>query len=91
MKRELCLGVVVLAGSILMGAQDVPTPPAVKMGLWQNTATNTMTGMQIPPEVAAKLQAMGRPVPGAAPTTTVTQSCLTPEKWQKSFGEYAAE
>jgi Protein of unknown function (DUF3617) len=85
MKRELCLGVVVLAGSILMGAQDTPAPPAVKMGLWQNTSTNTMTGIQIPPEVAAKLQAMGRPVPGAAPTTTVTQSCLTPEKWQKSF------
>ncbi len=69
-----------------MTAQDVVAPPAVKMGLWQNTSTNTMTGIQLPPDVVAKMQAMGRPVPGAAPTTTVSQSCLTPEKWQKSFG-----
>jgi Protein of unknown function (DUF3617) len=85
MKRLFCLVVVVLAGVVAIVAQDVP-PPAVKMGLWQNTATNTMTGIQLPPDVVAKLQAMGRPVPGSAPTTTVTQSCLTPEKWQKSFG-----
>jgi hypothetical protein len=77
----------VLAGSVAVGAQDAVTPPPVKMGLWQNTVTNTMSGLQIPPEVAAKMQAMGRPVPGAAPRTTVTQSCLTPENWQKSFTE----
>jgi hypothetical protein len=85
MKRELCLAMAVLAGSATALTQDVITPPPIKMGLWQNTATNTMTGLQIPPEVAAKLQAMGRPVPGAAPRTIVTQSCLTPDKWQKSF------
>ena len=85
MKRAFCFGMVVLAGLVVMGAQDVPTPPAVKMGLWQNTATNTMTGLQLPPDVVAKLQAMGRPVPGAAPRTIVTQSCVTPETWQKSF------
>ena len=76
MKRELCLLIAVLAGSAAGLAQDVPAPPPVKMGLWQNTATNTMTGLQIPPEVAAKLQAMGRPVPGAEPRTIVTQSTV---------------
>jgi hypothetical protein len=93
MKRELCLVMAVLAGCAAMTAQDVPTPPPavspppVKMGLWQNTITNTMAGLQIPPEVAARMQAMGRPMPGAAPRTTVTQSCLTPEKWQQSWAD----
>ena len=85
MKRELCLLMAGLVGSVAALAQDVSAPPPVKMGLWQNTATNTMTGLQLPPDVLAKLQAMGRPVPGAAPRTIVTQSCLTPDKWQKSF------
>ena len=85
MRKEIYLAVAVLAGSMKVGAQDTPTPPAVKMGLWQNTATNTMTGLQLPPDVVAKLQAMGRPVPGSAPRTIVTQSCVTPETWQKSF------
>ena len=87
MKRELCLAAVMVAGLGAMRAQDAPVPPAVKMGLWQNTATNTMTGLQIPPDVAAKLQAMGKPVPGSTPRTIVTQSCLTPDKWQKSFAD----
>jgi hypothetical protein len=87
MKREVSLAIAVLAGSAAVTAQDVPTPPPMKMGLWQNTSTSTMTGMQIPPEVAARMQAMGRPMPGAAPRTTVTQSCLTPDKWQKSWSD----
>jgi hypothetical protein len=86
MKREICLLTVIAAGVVAMGAQDTPAPPPVKMGLWQNTTTNTMSGMQIPPEVAARMQAMGRPVPGA-PRTTVTQSCLTPDRWQKSVSQ----
>lgn len=86
MKTTLFFAVAVLTGSVAVGAQDVPLPPAVKMGLWQNTATTTMAGFQLPPDVLAKMQAMGRPVPGSTPMTTVTQSCLTPEKWQKSFG-----
>ena len=85
MKRELCLVMVVLTGSVAALAQDVITPPAVKMGLWQNNITNTMSGLQLPPDVLAKLQAAGRPVPGAAPRTFVTQSCMTADSWQKSF------
>lgn len=87
MRRDLCLVTVVLAGSVFGLAQNAgaPAPPPVKMGLWQNTITNTMTGIQLPPDVVAKLQAMGRPVPGAAPRTIVTQSCMTAESWQKSM------
>jgi Protein of unknown function (DUF3617) len=59
--------------------------PPVKMGLWQTKETSTMTGFQIPPDVAARLKAMGRPVPGAEPQTVVSQSCLTPEKWKDMF------
>jgi hypothetical protein len=87
MKRELFMVIGVLAGAAAVVAQDVPTPPAVKMGLWQNTVTNTMSGIQIPPEVAERMKAMGRPVPGSAPRTTTTQSCLTPDKWQKSISD----
>ena len=86
-KRELCLMMVVLAGSIAVGAQDVAVPPPIKMGLWQNTVTNTMSGLQLPPDVVAKMQAMGRPVPGSTPRTIVTQACVTPDNWKKSFTE----
>jgi len=85
MRRKVCLMTAALAGSVLGLAQSAPEPPPVKMGLWQNSITNTMAGIQLPPDVVAKLQAMGRPVPGAAPRTTVTQSCLTAESWQKSI------
>jgi len=91
MKRGLCLVMVVLAGSVAVrGQQDAPAavaPPPVKMGLWQNTVVNTMSGLQLPPDVVAKMQAMGRTVPGAAPRTTVTQSCLTADKWRESFAD----
>ena len=85
MKRQICLAMAMLVSSAAMVAQAPATPP-VKVGLWQSTNTVTMTGIQIPPEVAARMQAMGRQVPGG-PHTTVTQSCLTAEKWQKTFSD----
>jgi hypothetical protein len=59
--------------------------PPVKMGLWQTTVVSTMGGIQLPPDVIEKMKAAGRPIPGATPQTTVTQGCLTPEKWQQSW------
>lgn len=56
------------------------------MGLWETSITSQMGGIQLPPDVVAKLQAMGRPVPGA-PRTTVTQGCLTPAEWQKDMDQ----
>lgn len=61
------------------------SPPPIKMGLWETTVTSQMSGMpQLPPDMVAKLQQMGKPIPGA-PHTIVTQSCLTQEQWEKDF------
>jgi acyl-coenzyme A synthetase/AMP-(fatty) acid ligase len=73
-----------LSGFLSAGLAQTSEPP-VKMGLWQSKVTSTMTGFQIPPDVAARLKAMGRPVPGSDPQITVSQSCLTPEKWKDMF------
>ena len=67
------------------GCRGCADTTAGEDGLWQNTATSTMAGIELLPDVAAKMQATGRSIPGTTATTTVTQSCLTPEKWQKSF------
>lgn len=55
------------------------------MGLWQSTIVSNMSGIQLPPEVVERMKAAGRPVPGSTPQTTVSQSCLTPEKWQQNW------
>ncbi|MGH9587304.1 MAG: DUF3617 domain-containing protein [Acidobacteriaceae bacterium] len=62
------------------------TPPPVKMGLWETSMTSQMSGFSLPPDVVAKLKAMGRSVPGG-PHTTVSQGCLTPEEWQKDMAD----
>ena len=64
------------------GTARAQSAPPVKMGLWHGT---TMTGITLPPEVVAKMKAMGRPVPGSEPQTIETESCLTPEKWKEMF------
>jgi hypothetical protein len=64
------------------GAQAAPP---VKMGLWHGTTVTKMAGLNLPPEVAEKMKAMGRPVPGSEPRTIETESCLTPEKWKEMF------
>ena len=81
---RFCLVMAMLAAPVAMVAQSAPP---VTVGLWQSTSTVTMSGMQIPPEVAARMQAMGRQLPGAQPRTTVMQSCLTAEKWQRMFSD----
>ncbi len=77
--RKLCL--LPLAVTLAAAAQTA-TPP-VKMGLWKTTSTLTTSGFQLPPDVAARMKAMGRS-PGE-PRTINTLSCLTAEKWQKIF------
>jgi hypothetical protein len=78
----------ILCAAALVGLSSLAyaqSAPPIKMGLWQNTIVSTMTGIQLPPEVVERMKAAGRPIPGAAPQTTVTQGCLTPEKWQESW------
>lgn len=59
--------------------------PPIKMGRWRTTVTSTISGIQIPPDVAARLKAMGRPLPMGEPNTIITESCLTPDKWREMF------
>lgn len=79
----LVLTICCLAG---VSAFAQAAPPPIKMGLWESSVTTTMGGITIPPDVAAKMQAMGRPVPGG-PHTTVTQSCMTPDQWDKAMAD----
>lgn len=73
-----------VAAASAQTAAPPTAPPPVKMGLWETSVTSKMGGMQLPPDVVAKLQAMGRPVPGA-PHTTVSHGCLTPAEWQQGM------
>jgi Protein of unknown function (DUF3617) len=82
MKTLLYTLVSLTALSVVSHAQSAPP---VKMGLWQSTVVSTMTGIQLPPDVIEKMKAAGRPIPGSTPQTTVTQSCLTPEKWNQAW------
>jgi Protein of unknown function (DUF3617) len=82
--RRFSSCLIVFCAAAAASAQTA-TPPPVKMGLWETSVTSKMGGgMQLPPDVVARLQAMGRPVPGA-PHTMVSQGCLTPAEWQKSM------
>jgi hypothetical protein len=92
MKTLFCAAFVTLV-SCAAQAQNAAPPvqnaaePPVKMGLWQGTTTIKLSGLQVPPEVAEKMKAMGRPMPGSEPRTIETQSCLTPEKWKEMIAK----
>ena len=62
--------------STLALAQDPSTPPPVKMGLWQNEVTSSVSGAPDTP--------MGRAMSGTG-RTMVTQGCLTPDTWAKEM------
>jgi len=73
---------IVMMMALPWGAMAQSAPP-IKMGLWHGTTVMTMTGIQLPPETAARLKAMGKQAPGSEPTTTEMESCLTSEKWKE--------
>jgi Protein of unknown function (DUF3617) len=77
--RKLCL----LPVAVTLAAAQAQTAPPVKMGLWKTSSTITTSGFELPPDVAARMKAMGRS-PGQ-PHTANTLSCLTAEKWKKIF------
>lgn len=84
MKHLFSVAAVLIASCATVQAQSAPP---VKMGLWENTIVSKMSGLQIPPEVAERMKAMGRSIPGAEPRTTVTQGCLTAEKWKETMSK----
>jgi Protein of unknown function (DUF3617) len=69
--------------AIAFATAQAQTAPPVKMGLWKTTSVMTTSGFQLPPDVAARMKAMGRSPD--QPRTINTLSCLTAEKWQKIF------
>ncbi len=71
---SLLLALAALTAARSARAQDI-APPPIKMGLWQNEFTTTMTGMENSPAGAH----MG------GDRTSVNQSCLTPETWQRDL------
>ncbi|HEX5236034.1 MAG TPA: DUF3617 domain-containing protein [Silvibacterium sp.] len=78
---------IALCAASVAGAQTAATtttPPPIKMGLWETSVTTQMEGLQLPPEVIARLKAMGKPIPGDSHTNT-TQGCMTPDEWQKNI------
>jgi hypothetical protein len=72
-----------LAGAAA-AAQTTVAPLPVKIGLWESSVTTTMSGLPIPPDVAEKMRAMGRPLPGD-PNTMVMQACVTQDEWSKTL------
>ena len=64
--KSTCLGLLsalvlcCLAGAAAT-AGDIPANPPVKMGLWESTIVSNIGGLAIPPDVAARLQAIGAP------------------------------
>jgi hypothetical protein len=57
-----------------VAAAQTPTPPPMKMGLWQSDVTVQMSGMP-----------NGVTVP---PRTVTTQSCMTPDTWKNSLQNF---
>jgi hypothetical protein len=88
MRKSLIFGVVCLWATVLMAGGKI-TPLNVKTGLWQNTATTTITGgLGIPPEMMSRLtpeqraryEAAMKHEANGTPRTRTTKSCLTQKK-----------
>ncbi len=92
MRKSLFFGAVCLWATVLMAGGKI-TPLNVKTGLWQNTATTTVTGaLGMPPELMARLTpeqraryeaAMKKHAANGTPRTRTYKSCLT----QKNLNE----
>jgi hypothetical protein len=64
-----------LASTAFAAAQETtPTPPPIKMGLWQSSVTVNMAGM-IP----------NAPAGAGGSMTHINQSCMTPDSWRDAF------
>lgn len=64
-----------LASAAFASAQDTtPTPPPIKMGLWQSSVSVNMAGMM-----------PNAPSGAGGSMTHVNQSCMTPDSWRDAF------
>ncbi len=88
--RNAFLLAVISVCSLTLYAADNITPLNVKEGLWEVTATHSMSGMPVPnippdalakmsPEQRARVEAMVK----GSPTTDVRKDCVTKEKLEQ--------
>jgi hypothetical protein len=64
-----------LASTAFAAAQETtPTPPPIKMGLWQSSVTVNMAGMM-----------PNAPAGAGGSMTHINQSCMTPDSWRDAF------
>ena len=97
MRTSILCGLVVVSSSFLWAADQIQ-PLDVKLGLWETTWTNQMTGqMPIPPEAMAnltpeqraKLEDAMKARASGTPTKNTRRTCVTKEKMDKynAFGD----
>lgn len=101
MRSRVLLALLVLC-SLSLWAGDKIQPLDIKLGLWEFSSTNLMTGLPpIPPDVLAKMSPDQRAKMEAAlgarsggpPKTTTRKTCVTREKMDKqtAFGDERKE
>jgi hypothetical protein len=89
-----CSGLLAVCGAVAASAQtEIP----FKTGLWESNFTSTISGIQMPPDLQARLAQMPpeqqegiRNMMGGAPHTSVVRSCVTKDqfdKWNDSFAQ----
>jgi hypothetical protein len=92
MNGKILLGLGVLWG-VAAHAADAIQPLDVKVGLWEVTGTNAVSGLppipqdvldKMPPERRAKLEAVMKERSGQGPKTTTRKHCVTKEELEKS-------
>jgi hypothetical protein len=94
MRAKFVLAAIVFS-VLSLWAADKLTPLKVKLGLWENTVTHSMTGMpampaispdtlaKMPPEQRARIEAMMKQSGMGGPATNVSKYCITQEKIDK--------
>ena len=101
MVKKSFLAVIIL-WSFGIWAADKVQPLDVKLGLWEVTTTNTMSGMppipaealaQMTPEQRARMEESMKATMSGRPKTTTRKECITKEKLNKDdlFGEKRKE
>ncbi|MGO9863806.1 MAG: DUF3617 domain-containing protein [Terriglobales bacterium] len=94
MRAKFALAAIVFSVLTLWAADKI-TPLNVKLGLWENTVTHSITGMpampaippdtlaKMPPEQRARIEAMMKQSGMGGPATDVHKECITQEKLDK--------
>jgi hypothetical protein len=81
-----CFCLIAVAGAVASAQTQIP----IKTGLWESNYTSSVSGIQMPPDLQARLAQMPpeqqeriKKMMGGAPNTTVVRSCVTKEEFEK--------